>query len=39
MIAQIGLRHGMLGKRNTVGFICAVGARILKRAVFDAKRG
>jgi len=33
MIAQIGLRDGMLGKRNTVSFISAIGARIVKRAV------
>jgi len=29
----------MLGKRNNVGFISAIGARLLERAVFDAKRG
>ena len=29
----------MLGNRKTVGFISASGERILKRAVFDAKRG
>ena len=39
MIAQIGPRDGMLGKRNNVGFISAIGARLLERAVFDAKCG
>jgi hypothetical protein len=39
MIAQIGPRDGMLSKHNNVGFISAIGARFLERAVFDAKRG
>ena len=39
MNAQIDARDGMLGKCNYVGLISAVGARLLERAVFDAKRG